>query len=110
MLKHLWDKFGRAQVDLFASLDNAHHPLWYSMLEPPGPLGLDALAPDWPGLELYAFSPFPLIQAVLDRTRMAVVAPYWPRQPWFSLLLSLLSGTPWQLPLSPDLPGELCVV
>ncbi|XP_045545921.1 uncharacterized protein [Salmo salar] len=93
------------EVDLFASLGNAHCP--------PGPLNLDALAHDWPGLELYAFPPlFPLIQAVLDRTRMAehcqlLVAPYWPRQPWFSLLLSLLSGTPWQLPVRPELPASV---
>jgi hypothetical protein len=94
-------------VDWSAFLGNAHCPLWYSMSDPSGPLGLDALAHDWPGLELYAFPTLhPLIQAMLDRTRMAehcllLVNPYWPRLPWFSLL-SLLSGTPWQLPLRPD--------
>ena len=46
MVQHLWDKFVRVQVNLFASLDNEHCPLWYSMSEPPGPLGLDALAHD----------------------------------------------------------------
>lgn len=93
VLQHLWDKFGRVQVNLFAFLDNAHCHLLYSMSEPPGPLGLDTLAHDW------AFPPFPLIQAMLDRTRIAehcllLVAPYWPRQPWFSLIMFLLSGTP----------------
>ena len=28
------------------------------MLEPPGPLGLDPLVHDWPGLELYTFPSF----------------------------------------------------
>ncbi|XP_045545924.1 uncharacterized protein [Salmo salar] len=104
LVQHLCDKFGRVQVDLFASLDNAHCPLWYST----GPLGLDAVAHNWPGLELYDF---PLIQAVPDWTRKAahpllLVAPYWLRRPWFSLLLSLLSGAPWQLPLRSDLLSQ----
>ena len=70
VVQHLWDKFRRAQMDLFASLSNAHCPMWYSMSEPPGHLSLDTLAHDWPGLELYTFPPLSLIQAVLDRTRM----------------------------------------
>ena len=59
VVQHLCDKIGRAQVDLFASLDNAHCHLWYSVSEPPGALGLDALAHDWPGLELTHSPLFP---------------------------------------------------
>lgn len=107
----LWDRFGRAQVDLFASQDNTHCPSWFSMSDPPGPLGLDALAHDWPMTMLYAFPPFPLIPATLDRVemmghQMLLIAPYWPRRPWFRLLLSLLSGTPWQMPQRLDLLSQ----
>ncbi|XDV12769.1 hypothetical protein PO909_001356 [Leuciscus waleckii] len=38
----IWRKFGRAEVDLFASHENSHCPLWYS-LSHPAPLGLDAM-------------------------------------------------------------------
>ena len=107
----LWARFGRAQVDLFASQENTHCPSWFSLASPPGPLGLDALAHDWPLTRLYAFPPFPLIQATLDRVRMGghqllLIAPRWPRRPWFRMLLSLVAGTPWQLPQRPDLLSQ----
>ena len=71
--------------------------------------GLGCSGPRLARAGAYAFPPFPLIQAVLDMTRMAehrllLVAPYWTRQPWFSLLLALL---PWQLPLRPDLLSQV---
>lgn len=34
--------------------------------------------------------------------QLLLIASYWPRCPWFSLLLPLLSGAPWQLPQRPD--------
>ena len=111
VVQQLWDRFGMAQVDLFASRDDAHCPSYFSMSFPPGPLGLDALAHEWPMAWLYAFPPFPLIQATLDRVmerghRMLLVSPCWPRRPWFTVLLSLISGTPWPLPLRPDLLSQ----
>ena len=52
----IWDQFGDAQVDLFASHDSCHCDLFYSLTE--GTLGTDALAHSWPrGLCKYAFSP-----------------------------------------------------
>ena len=50
----IWEQFGDAQVDLFASLDSSHCPLFYSLSE--GTLGTDSLAHSWPrGLRKYAF-------------------------------------------------------
>ena len=111
VVQQIWMRFGQAQVDLFAASGNAQCPLWFSVTWPPGPLGLDALAHDWPAELLFAFPPVPLIPAVLDRTKLAghrliLIAPYWPRRPWFSLLSSLIVGTPWQLPLRPDLLSQ----
>lgn len=40
---HLWELFGEAEVDLFASAENTQCPLWFSMSKPPSPLRLDAL-------------------------------------------------------------------
>ena len=46
----LWQRFGVAQVDLFASAENKKCPLWYSMCPTDAaPLGNNALGPDpWP--------------------------------------------------------------
>ena len=111
VVQQLWDRFGTAQVDLFASRDSTHCPSFFSMSDPAGPLGLDALAHEWPMTKLYAFPPFPLIQATLDRVKrrghqLLLVSPCWPRRPWFTVLLSMVSGTPWPLPQRPDLLSQ----
>ncbi|KAI2661120.1 ORF V: Enzymatic polyprotein [Labeo rohita] len=52
----IWDRFGQAQVDLFASPESTHCQLWYGLSE--APLGIDALAHSWPKNRLkYAFPP-----------------------------------------------------
>ncbi|KAL0179586.1 hypothetical protein M9458_025028, partial [Cirrhinus mrigala] len=52
----IWDRFGQAQVDLFASPESTHCQLWYGLTE--APLGIDALAHNWPrGRLKYAFPP-----------------------------------------------------
>ncbi len=45
-VKMIWSVFGRAEVDLFASAENTHCPLFYSLTH--SPLGVDALARSWP--------------------------------------------------------------
>ena len=57
---------------------------------------------DWSGLEVYAFPPLPLIQAVLskwtrDRPRMILIAPDWPAQGWYPNLIQLATD---RLPLT----------
>ena len=107
----LWRIFGEARVDLFASSTTTHCPLWFSLC-PPSPLGLDALAHDWPRTSLYAFPPIRLIPAVLSRIRLdrveqlLLVAPWWPTQPWFAELVSLIVGSPWEIPLRQDLLSQ----
>ena len=59
VVETMWGLFGRAEVDLFASEESAHCPLWFSWTEVTGPLGQDALAHDWPQSPLYAFPPLP---------------------------------------------------
>jgi hypothetical protein len=98
-------------VHLFASQENTHCPSWFSISNPTGTLGLDALAHDWSATTLYAFPPFPLITTTLDRVSLKghwqlLIVTYWPRRLWSSLLLSLLCGTQWQLPLRPDLLSQ----
>ncbi len=84
-------RFGLAQVDLFASLETSHCQLFYSL--PEGTLGTDALAHSWSrGLRKYAFPPVSLLAQTLCKVReeeeqILLVAPYWPilgSQSWCS--------------------------
>ncbi|KAL0199681.1 hypothetical protein M9458_002868, partial [Cirrhinus mrigala] len=68
VVKQIWKVFGPAQVDLFATRENAQCPLWYSLAHP-APLGLDAMVQMWPRLRLYAFPPIALLPGVLERVR-----------------------------------------
>ncbi len=42
-------------MDLFASRETSHCPLWFSLTHP-APLGLDAMVQTWPRFRLHAFS------------------------------------------------------
>ena len=64
MVLQLWDRFVRPKVDLVAFQEIIHCPSGFSMSDP---MGLEALAHDWPVKPLYDFPTFPLITATLDR-------------------------------------------
>ncbi|XP_048017809.1 uncharacterized protein LOC125249543 [Megalobrama amblycephala] len=106
----IWKNFGRAEVDLFASKETSHCPLWYSLTHP-APLGLDAMVQTWPRLRLYAFPPIALLPGVLERVRrdgvrLILVAPFWPTRIWFTDLVSLLEGSPMEIPIRQDLLSQ----
>ncbi len=65
VMEQIWKKFGRTQVDLFASRETSQCPLWFSLTHP-APLGLDAMVQTWPRLRLYAFPPIALLPGVLS--------------------------------------------
>lgn len=104
----IWQRFGRPQVDLFASEENSKCPQFFSM-SGQAPLGLDALAHPWPRGLLYAFPPLSLILPTLERVRtrrlsLILVAPAWGS--WRSEIVPLLCDQPWQLPLRRDLLSQ----
>ncbi|KAK7898546.1 hypothetical protein WMY93_019399 [Mugilogobius chulae] len=108
VVSQIWCRFGQALVDLFATEENSHCPLWFSMTGPPGPLGTDAMSQIWPLGVLYAFPPLPLLPALLSRIRLLraqilLVAPNWPQRPWMSEVSEMLDRPPWRLPDRPDL-------
>ncbi len=93
-VSQIWDLFGKAEVDLFASQESSQCPLWFS-LSFLTTLGIDAFAHPWPNVSLYVFPPIKLIPAVLCRVkvsgaRLLLIAPLWPSQTWFSELTPLL--------------------
>ncbi len=110
-ISQIWDLFGKAEVDLFASQESSQCPLWFS-LSSPTTLGIDAFAHPWPNVMLYAFPPIKLIPAVLCRVkvssaRLLLIAPFWPSQTWFSELTPLLYRSPWKIPIRQDLLSQL---
>ncbi len=96
-VQKIWEVFGRAQVDLFASKGNSHCPIYFTR-------STDALAHEWPSLPLYAFPPIALLPQVHSRVReqqhkLLLIAPLWRNQPWVSELFQLLEAAPWPIPL-----------
>ncbi len=105
----IWSVFGRAEVDLFASAENTHCPLFYSLTH--APLGVDALAHSWPKVRPYAFPLVKLLPRVLckikeEKESVLLVAPKWPNQPWFPELVEMLVAPPWTIPLKRDLLSQ----
>ena len=86
IVETIWDRFGKAQVDLFAAMANFKCPLLYSLSpsdEPP--MGLNALGQRArPGRLLYAFPPHSL-----QGDLMVQVLPS-PLRGWHTGLLRLL--------------------
>ena len=105
VVRELWEAFGEAEVDLFASAETSHCGRWFSLED-------DALAQQWPvGRLLYAFPPFSLLPALIRRIELGnhevvVVAPRWVRRPWFPRLVRLLAGQPIRLPSRRDLLSQ----
>ena len=70
---------------------------------------VDALSQEWTNLSLYAFPPFILLGRVLRKIRMdkvhqaVLLAPIWPNQHWYPLLLEMITDFPVTLPQLPDL-------
>ncbi len=111
MVDQIWERFGAAAVDLFASQESTQCPLWFSLSHPIS-LGIDALVYPWSAMKLYAFPPVKLISAVLRRVKtcrlcLLLVAPFWPSHTWFLDLVSLLEGDPWEIPVRKDLFCQL---
>ena len=105
----IWARFGRAQVDLFASRANTQCPLWFSLrTQDRPPLGVDAFAHrSWPRGLLYAFPPLASILPLLARVRseglsVILIAPDRPGAPWFPELMGMLVGGPWPIPHQMD--------
>ena len=104
----LWDRFGHPVIDLFASEENAKCR-WFFSVAGRNPLGLDALAQEWPQGLLYAFPPLSLIPPVLERVRAQrlraiLIAPGW--GVWRSDITPLLFDQPWRLPRRRDLLSQ----
>lgn len=113
VVSELWRRFGRAEVDLFASRESTHCPLFFSLGNDSPPLGWDALAHPWPrcsALRLPSLlsPPAPPTQgpggARAAYTRGSPVAPHGMVLGDPTSAGQVAMGTP--TPEGPSLPGE----
>lgn len=104
----IWERFGRAEVDLFASRVNAQCPIWFSLrAQDEPPLGIDAFAHQWPEVLLYAFPPLSCILPLLARVRtgglsIILIAPDRPGAPWYAEMMQMLIAPSWPIPHRQD--------
>ncbi len=96
-VRMIWNLYGEAEVDLFATSENAHCPSFFSLSH--SPLEGDALTARWPTAKLYAFPPIKILPLVLckireERASVILIAPNWPNQTWFPDLTELLIAPP----------------
>ena len=85
-------KFGRPDIDLFASRLNHQLPTYVSYQPDPDSSYIDAFKMSWKGKFIYAFPPFSMIWPMLSKIRRdrvwraLIITPMWPTQSWFTAL------------------------
>ena len=109
VFNRLHQKWGPLNIDLFASRLSYQLDQFVSWRPDPLAIHMDAFTLDWATLQGYAFPPFALIGRCLHQiqsqqvSHMVFVAPVWPAQPWYPLLLDLCIDFPLLLPVQEDL-------
>ena len=105
VFKQINSLMGPLDVDLFASRLMHQLPKFFSWK--PDPEG-DAFTQNWSQIHGYANPPWYLILTALNKirreeARIVLVAPVWKTQPWYPLLLDMLTDVPCLLPQREDL-------
>lgn len=86
-------------IDLFASRLNKQYNKYVAYKPDPEAMAVDAFTLSWAKMNFYCFPPFSCIPKVLqkiqtEKARGILVAPMWPTQPWYPILMSLLVKEP----------------
>ena len=95
-------------IDLFASRLNFKVERYVSWHPDPGAYPVDAFSQSWPNMGCYIFPPFSLIPRILAKVRRdkavaILIAPVWPTQGWYPVLLHSLVQLPVLMPQWEDL-------
>lgn len=98
------NNFGPFDIDLFASRLNKKVETYSSWKPDPYAKFIDAFSADWREFNFYAFPPFSLVLQCLEKIRReqstgTMIVPLWPGQPWFPIIISMLTAVPLILPL-----------
>lgn len=98
-------KWGKPEIDLFASRLNAKLPCYAAWKPDPSAYSIDAFTLDWSVYKLvYCFPPFSIIGKVLQKiifakTTAILVLPDWPTQFWYPRVMSMLVAPPHRIKL-----------
>lgn len=112
VVHQLFNLWGTPLLDLFATWENKRTHLFCSWINHPQAFAVDALSIAWSKMFAYAFPPTQLISRMLEHLQnqshctLILIAPCWPRQFWFPLLLELLIAQPVYLPCSQNLLSQ----
>ena len=104
IFKQVIHRLGHPSIDYFASRTMKQLDCYMSPSPDPDSLGVDAMSHSWEGQFPYLFPPFCLIGRVLRKLRQdkveraILIAPLWPAQIWFPLLIDQCMETPLRLP------------
>ncbi len=99
----------RPLIDLFATKYNHKLPTYVSPIPDQQSWGVDAMSMSWDNMQAYAFPPTVMLPVVLakfarsENCQFLLVAPRWPRQEWYTIILRHLMSTPIALGSSPTL-------
>ena len=101
-------RMGSPSVDLFASRTSHQLETYMAFKADPEAMATDAFQHPWTDMFPYAFPPFSLVGKVLKKLdqhplEMILIAPVWPSQPWYPLLLCRAVQMPLLLPRSSNL-------
>jgi hypothetical protein len=101
---HICALYETPHVDIFASRLNRKVSRYYSWHPDPQAEAVDAFTVSWTNSFIYAFPPFSIIPATLqkwrhDRAEGILLVPYWPTQPWFTEVARLLVRSPLLIPV-----------
>lgn len=90
------NKFGHADIDLFASNSNKKCQKYISWKPDPDSVGVDAFTLSWENYLFYAFPPFAktINKIISDQALGILVVPMWQSQPWYPLFIQLLTEEP----------------
>jgi hypothetical protein len=99
---------GKTKVDLFASRANTQLPEYWSWRDDPMAVGVNSLSISWEKINGYAFPPFCLVGRCLlkirtDQADLIIIAPVWPNQTWYPMLVEMSIRHPVLLPVMDDL-------
>lgn len=108
LFREVMSHYPGLNIDMFATRLNKQINEYCSWKADPGCSYVDAFSINWKNHNVYAFPPFSLIPRCLqkisqDKAWGILIAPVWPTQTWFPILLQHLSGQPWILQPQPDL-------
>ena len=103
IFKEIVKKYGKPDIDLFASRLNHKLDKYVSYRPDPSACAVDAFSIPWNNYYVYIFAPFSTLNMVFrkiaeDETEALVIAPLWNTQSWWPQLAHLLVDFPVTLP------------